>query len=126
MIASAVLATPTTRLAVRVAITTTRVTIPNAISVAFAMLTRTMAIAKVTQITSAKTATPPTNRLQYCPVNGQLSQPVKMITGKTRGSILDPLLSLIYINDLPNCLENANCNMFADDTQIEVTSNNIN
>ena len=57
------------------------------------------------------------NRTQYCQVNGKLSEPRTIITGIPQGSILGPLLFLVYINDLPNCLKNAACDMFADDTQ---------
>ena len=31
----------------------------------------------------------------------------------------------IYVNDLPNCLKHTRCNTFADDTQIDTSSNNI-
>ena len=63
------------------------------------------------------------NRTQYCQVNGNLSESRTIIIGIPQGSILGPLLFLIYINDLPNCLKNVDCEMFADDTQIETASN---
>ena len=40
------------------------------------------------------------------------------------GFNLRPSLFLIYVNDLPNCLTNAECDMFADDSQIASASNN--
>ena len=46
-----------------------------------------------------------------------------MVGGIPHGSILGPLL---YTNDLPNCLNNTKCNMFADDTQIDRPSKDIN
>ena len=65
------------------------------------------------------------NRKQYCQVNDHLSNPLEMICGIPQGSILGPLLFLIYVNDLPNCLKYTKCNMFADDTQIDASSHNI-
>lgn len=62
------------------------------------------------------------NRTQYCQVNSKLSEPRTTITGIPQGSILGPLLFLIYINDFPNSLKNADCDMFADDTQIGIAS----
>ncbi len=65
------------------------------------------------------------NRKQYCWVNDHLSHPQEMVCGIPQGSILGPLLFLIYVNDLPNCLKHTRCNMFTDDTQINTSSNNI-
>ena len=67
-----------------------------------------------------------TGRTQYCQVDGHLSDPLCVTTGIPQGSALGPLLFLIYINDIPQCLEHTNANMFADDTQIETSGYDIN
>ena len=58
------------------------------------------------------------NRVQYCKINGCTSDFRKTSCGIPQGSILGPLLFLIYMNDLPDSVENANITMFADDTSL--------
>ena len=45
----------------------------------------------------------------------------KLTCGAPQGSILGSLLFLMYINDLPNCLDISCAKMFADDTNITVS-----
>ena len=63
-----------------------------------------------------------TDRYQQCQINGFLSKKEKIISGVPQGSILGPLLFLIYINDLPNCLKSTIPCLYADDTQIFTSS----
>ena len=62
------------------------------------------------------------NREQVCNIIGQSSSPKKIITGVPQGSILGPLLFLLYINDLPECLSKTTPCLYADDTQIFASS----
>ena len=63
-----------------------------------------------------------TNREQVCHINGKCSSSKKIITGVPQGSILGPLLFLLYINDLPDCLCKTTPCLYADDTQIFASS----
>ena len=56
------------------------------------------------------------SRTQYVEVENVKSNPLSIQCGVLQGSILGPLLFLICINDIPNCLEKANIRTFADDT----------
>ena len=64
-------------------------------------------------------------RLQVCSVNGKLSNPRIVSCGVPQGSILGPLLFLVYINDLPNCLQFTSARLFADDMNITVSGKSI-
>ena len=62
------------------------------------------------------------DRTQKYSVNGHLSNDASVSVGVPQGSNLGPLLFLIYINDLPNCLSVVSPKMFADDTSITVAA----
>ena len=57
------------------------------------------------------------NRKQRVVLNGQSSNWVDVKAGVPQGSIMGPLLFLIYINDLPEGLI-TNAKLFADDTSL--------
>ena len=57
------------------------------------------------------------DRSQYVEINGEKSQWQPVTSGIPQGSVLRPLLFLIYINDLPKHV-NSTIYMYADDTQI--------
>ncbi|MFZ2538543.1 MAG: reverse transcriptase family protein [Oscillospiraceae bacterium] len=57
------------------------------------------------------------NRRQKVVINGQFSDIFYVLAGVPQGSILGPLLFLIFINDLVNDIE-CDMNLFADDTML--------
>ena len=57
-------------------------------------------------------------RLMQTEVNGKISNSKPIEVGVPQGSILGPLLFLIYINDFPKCLTSGKAIMFADDTNL--------
>lgn len=63
------------------------------------------------------------NRCQRVKVNGSYSDYNPVVSGIPQGSILGPLLFIIFINDLPECV-NSLCKIFADDTKIYSSSDN--
>lgn len=60
-----------------------------------------------------------TGRSQTVVVDGSLSEPLPVNIGVPQGSILGPLLFLLFLNDLPTVAESCDTNMFADDTEID-------
>ena len=63
-----------------------------------------------------------TNRYQFVYINGILSEQDMIKCGVPQGSILGPLLFLIYINDLSNITDFATTRMYADDTNMTFTA----
>ena len=66
-----------------------------------------------------------TGRMQYTFCNNKKSGLNKIICGVPQGSVLGPLLFLLYINDLPNISDKLNFYLFADDTNIFFQSSNL-
>ena len=62
-----------------------------------------------------------TSRQQYSYVNGKESTMQKITYGVPQGSVLGPLLFLIYTNDIGNCTD-SKIRLFADDTNSFVNS----
>ena len=65
------------------------------------------------------------NREQYVSINGEQSESHAINCGVPQGSVIGPLLFLIYINDLPNISDVLKFYLFADDTNIYYESNSL-
>ncbi len=66
-----------------------------------------------------------TNRQQYVSFQGVHSGVLDIDCGVPQGSVLGPLLFLIYMNDLPSCLSHSRVILFADDTTLFASSSDL-
>ena len=66
-----------------------------------------------------------TGRMQFTFCNGKRSELRTITCGVPQGSVLGPLLFLLYINDLPNISSKLKFYLFADDTNIFYEGSNL-
>ena len=64
-------------------------------------------------------------RTQKVVVDGETSDAVPVTSGVPQGSVLGPILFLIYINDLPHYTKHSDVRLFADDTIVYLTISNV-
>ena len=62
-----------------------------------------------------------TNRRQYTEIEDTTSTILPIQVGVSQGSILGPILFIIYVNDLPQCSNKFDFIMYADDTTLSST-----
>ena len=65
------------------------------------------------------------NRMQYTVINDVKSESMKIKYGVPQGSVLGPLLFLLYINDLNKAITYSKIHHFADDTNILYPSHSL-
>jgi hypothetical protein len=60
-------------------------------------------------------------------VDDEMSEPISLNVGTPQGSIIAPLLYLMYVNDMSDCIDIEKCEIyqFADDTAIISASKNV-
>ena len=64
-------------------------------------------------------------RKQYVSINGKSSEPLEINCGVPQGSVLGPLIFLLYTNDLPSIRNVLDIYLFADDTNIYYESDSM-
>ena len=66
-----------------------------------------------------------TDRTQSVVVNGSTSDPQSISFEDPQGSLIGPLLFIIYINDVPSAVKHCKIQLYADDTLLYVSSSSI-
>ena len=66
-----------------------------------------------------------TDRRQSIEIDNHISREEKTLCGVPQGSVLGPLLFLLYINDIYKCSSEFTFYLFADDTSIIYANNNL-
>ena len=61
-------------------------------------------------------------RTQYVHINGCHSSPRTVSAGVPQGSILGPILFLLFINNLPSAAQHSTVDIYADDTTLSLSS----
>lgn len=65
------------------------------------------------------------NRKQFVHCNSVNSKTQSVSCGVPQGSVLGPILFLIYVNDMANCIKETNIRLFADDTAAFKSGKNL-
>ena len=60
-----------------------------------------------------------TDREQTVVINGEHSVPAKVISGVPQGTVLGPIMFILYLNDLSSCIKHSVVSSFADDTRLK-------
>ena len=58
------------------------------------------------------------NRIQTVVINGVKSYPATVQSGVPQGTVLGPVLFILYLNDLTKCIKHSYVSSFADDTRL--------